>query len=64
VKQKSWRAKIYFTTQRTNQQILTGAKKIQFRPSTHVIDATSFEKIASNSGQAEVIARSTRHQTL
>ncbi len=44
--------------------ILTSAKKIQFRPSTHIIDEESFVKIASNSWQAEVIARSTRYQTL
>jgi hypothetical protein len=40
------------------------AKKIRFRPSTHIINAASFVKIASNSWQAEVIARSTRYQTL
>ncbi len=56
---KTWHAKIYFPTQCTNWQILTSAKKIRFWPSTHVIDAASFVKIASNSGQAEVIARST-----
>ena len=44
--------------------ILTSAKKIRFWPSTHVIDEESFVKIASNSWQAEVIARSTRYQTL
>jgi hypothetical protein len=44
--------------------ILTSAKKIQFWPSTHVIDEESFVKIASYSWQAEVIARSTRYQTL
>jgi hypothetical protein len=44
--------------------ILTSAKKIRFRPSTHVINEESFVKIASNSWQAEVIARSTRYQTL
>jgi hypothetical protein len=44
--------------------ILTSAKKIRFRPSTHVINEASFVKIASNSWQAEVIARSTRYQTL
>ncbi len=33
-------------------------------PSTHVIDEESFLKIASNSWQAEVIAHSTRYQTL
>jgi hypothetical protein len=43
--------------------ILTSAKKIQFLPSTHVIDEESFVKIASNSWQAEVIACSTRYQT-
>ncbi len=43
--------------------ILTSTKKIQFWPSTHVIDEASFVKIASNSWQAEVIARSTRYQT-
>jgi hypothetical protein len=43
--------------------ILTSAKKIRFRPSTHVIDEASFVKIASNSWQAEVIARSTHYQT-
>ncbi len=35
-----------------------------FWPSTHVINAASFVKIASNSWQAEVIVRSTRYQTL
>jgi hypothetical protein len=43
--------------------ILTSEKKIQFCPSTHVIDEASFVKIASNSRQAEVIARSTSYQT-
>jgi hypothetical protein len=43
--------------------ILTSAKKIQFQPSTHVIDEASFVKIASNSWQADVIARSTSYQT-
>jgi hypothetical protein len=43
--------------------ILTSKKKIQFYPSTHVIDEASFVKIASNSWQAEVVARSTRYQT-
>jgi hypothetical protein len=43
--------------------ILTSAKKIRFRPSTHVIDEASFVKIASNSWQAEVIARSMHYQT-
>ncbi len=62
---KTWHAKIYFLpTQNTNQQILTSTKKILFWPSTHVINAASFVKIASNSGQAEVIACSTRYQTL
>jgi hypothetical protein len=51
-------------TQCTNWRILTSAKKIGFQPSTHVIDAASFVKITSNSWQAEVIARSTRYQTL
>jgi hypothetical protein len=44
--------------------ILTSTKKIRFRPSTHVINEESFVKIASNSWQAEVIARSTSYQTL
>jgi hypothetical protein len=44
--------------------ILTSAKKIRFLPSTQVIDEESFVKIASNSWQAEVIARSRRYQTL
>jgi hypothetical protein len=44
--------------------ILTSKKKIQFRPSTHVIDEASFVKIACNSWQAEVIARSKSYQTL
>jgi hypothetical protein len=61
---KTRRAKIYLPTQRTNQQILTSAKKIRIQPSTHVIDAASFVKIMSNSWQAEVIACSTRYQTL
>ncbi len=43
--------------------ILTSTKKIRFRPSTHVIDEASFVKIASNSWQAEVIARSMSYQT-
>jgi hypothetical protein len=47
-----------------HRTILTSAKKIQFRPSTHVIDEESFVKIASNSWQAEVIVRSMRYQTL
>ncbi len=46
------------------RRILTSAKKIQFWPSTHVIDEASFVKIASNSWQAEVIVRSMRYQTL
>ncbi len=61
---KTWRAKIYIPTQHTNWQILTSAKKDMILTSTHVIDAASFIKNASNSGQAEVIARSTRYQTL
>ncbi len=61
---KTWRAKIYLPTQRTNWQILTSGNKIQFWPSTHVINAASFVKIASNSWQAKVIAHSTRYQTL
>ncbi len=44
--------------------ILTSVKKIWFWPSTHIIDEASFVKIASNSWQAEVIVRSTHHQTL
>jgi hypothetical protein len=44
--------------------ILTSTKKIQFLPSTHVINEASFVKTASNSWQAEVIARSTSYQTL
>ncbi len=44
--------------------ISTSAKKIRPRPSTHVINEESLVKIASNSWQAEVIARSTRYQTL
>ncbi len=44
--------------------ILTSAKKILFRPSTHVIDEEGFVKIARNSWQAEVIARSMCYQTL
>jgi hypothetical protein len=43
--------------------ILTSEKKIGFQPSTYVIDAASFVKIASNSWQAEVIALSTSYQT-
>ncbi len=61
---KTWCATIYLMTQRTNRRILTSAKKTLFWPSTHVIDAASFVKIASNSKQAEVIRRSTRYQTL
>ncbi len=45
------------------RMILTSKKKIQFWPSTHVIDEASFIKIASNSWQAEVIERSTSYQT-
>jgi hypothetical protein len=45
------------------RRILTSKKKIQFWPSTHVIDEASFVKIAINSWQAEVIARSTSYQT-
>jgi hypothetical protein len=58
VKQKLGTSK---STYRHNAQIgkyrmvLTSAKKIQF----YVIDEASFIKIASNSWQAEVIARST-----
>jgi hypothetical protein len=55
------------STYRHNAQIseyLTSAKKLRFQPSAHVIDAASFLKIASNSWQAEVIARSMRYQTL
>jgi hypothetical protein len=44
--------------------ILTSAKKMRFLPSTHVINEESFVKIARNSWQAEVIAHSTRYQTL
>jgi hypothetical protein len=47
---KTWRAKIYLLTQRTNWRILTNPKMIQYGPSTHVINAASFVKIASNSG--------------
>jgi hypothetical protein len=43
--------------------ILTSKKKIQFRPSTHIIYEASFVKIASNSWQAEVIAHSMSYQT-
>jgi hypothetical protein len=57
------------STYRHNAQIgeygtmLTSKKKIQFLPSTHVINEASFIKIASNSWQAEVIARSMSYQT-
>ncbi len=61
---KTWRTTIYPTTQRINRQILFIAKKIQFWPSTHIIDAASFIQIASNSGQAEVITRLMGYQTL
>ncbi len=61
---KTWHTKIYLPTQRTNRQILPSAKKIQFCPSTQVIDAASFVNITSNIGQAEVIACSTCYQTL
>ncbi len=45
--------------------ILTSKKRCDFDPpSTHIIDEASFVKIASNSWQAEVIARSTSYQTL
>jgi hypothetical protein len=43
--------------------ILTSKKKIRFLPSTHIINEASYVKIACNSWQAEVIARSTRYQT-
>jgi hypothetical protein len=43
--------------------ISTSAKKIQIPPSTHIINEASFVKIASNSWQAVVIARSMRYQT-
>jgi hypothetical protein len=42
----------------------TSAKKAQFLPSTHVINAASFVMIASNSTQAEVIVHSTHYQAL
>jgi hypothetical protein len=45
-------------------EYLTSAKKAQFWPSTHVIDAASFVTIVCNSRQAEVIAHSTRYQAL
>jgi hypothetical protein len=61
---KTWHTKIYLPTQRANRQILTSAKKIQFQPSTHIINAASFVKNVSNSGQAEVIAGSMCYQTL
>ncbi len=44
--------------------ILASKKKIRFWPSTHIIDEANFVTIASNSWQAEVIARSTSYQTL
>jgi hypothetical protein len=43
--------------------ILTSKIMIRFQPSTYIIDEASFVKIASNSWQAEVIARSTSYQT-
>ncbi len=61
---KTRHATIYLTTQCTNWRILNSTKKTQFWPSTHVIDAASFVKIASNSEQAEVITRSMHYQTL
>ncbi len=61
---KTQHATIYLTTQCTNQQILASAEKTQFQPSTHIINAASFIKITSNNGQAEVITRSMRYQTL
>jgi hypothetical protein len=64
MKRKHGAPKSTFPTQRTNWRILTSAKKIRFQPSTQVINAASFVKIASYSWQAEVIARSTRYQTL
>ncbi len=51
-KTKTRRAKIYLPTQCTNQR------------KSYDIDEESFVKIARNSWQAEVIARSTRYQTL
>ncbi len=60
---ETWHATIYPTTQCTNRQILTSAK-IQFWPSTHVVDAASFVKISRNSRQAKVITHSTGYQTL
>ncbi len=62
---KTWCAKIYLPTQCTNREyctILTSKKKIQFWPSTHIIDEARFVNIASNSCQAEVIARSTSYR--
>jgi hypothetical protein len=44
-------------------KLLTSKKKIQFQPSTHIINEASFVKIVSKSWQAEVIARSTSYQT-
>jgi hypothetical protein len=44
--------------------ILTSKKKLQFQPSTHVINEASFIKIASNIWQAEVVVHSTSYQTL
>jgi hypothetical protein len=51
------------STYRHNAQIgkyhaILTSKKRRFRPSTHVINEASLVKIASNSWQAEVIARS------
>ncbi len=43
--------------------IFTSAKKIQFRPSIHVIIEGSFVKIPNNSWQAEVIVRSMHYRT-
>jgi hypothetical protein len=60
----TWCATIYLATQHTNWWILTSPKKIQFWPSTDVIDAASLVQIASNSSQDEVIMRSTCYQTL
>ncbi len=42
--------KIYSPTERTNRQILTSAKKIQFQPSTRVINAASFVKLQATAG--------------
>jgi hypothetical protein len=57
------------STYRHNTQIgkyYLAQKRYIFDPllSTHAINAASFVKIASNSWQAEVIACSTRYQTL